>query len=79
MSKQLEQMIQSISSMNHEELLARIRKIRNNKYTVRPAAKAIKKKEVGSDLKKLLSGMSKEAQMELLSSLQEQEKKDGSY
>ena len=76
MSKHLEQLVQSISTMTHEQLLERIRKVRKNKYEVRPAAKAIKKKEVGTDLKKLLAGMSKEAQMELLASLQE-ESKDG--
>jgi hypothetical protein len=75
MSKHLEQIVQSLQTMTHEQLLDRIRKIRRNKYEVKPAAKAIKKKEVGSELKKLMAGMSKEEQADLFESLKEP--KDG--
>ena len=69
MSKKLEEMVQSISDMSEADLLERVRQIRRNKYEVKPAKRAIVKKEVGGELKKLLKGLSKEDQISLLSQI----------
>ncbi len=64
MSRQLSEIITPLSSMRREEQLELIRKVRHNKYTVRPAlqvrrkkASAPKKKKQNKQITDLLKGL----------------------
>lgn len=74
---QLQDLVKPIEQQTDEELLARLREIRNNRNTVRPAAKAHAKRESKKGqqgrVKKvegLLEGLTPEQIAELLSELE---------
>lgn len=75
---QLTDLVKPIESMTDDELLERLRAIRNNRITVRPAAKAhakraAKKGQQGrmSAVEKLLAGMSPEDRAAIMAELGE--------
>lgn len=75
---QLADLVKPINQMTDEELLERLRVVRNNRTTVRPAAKAhakraAKKGQQGrmSAVEKLLAGMSPEERAAIMAELGE--------
>lgn len=76
---QLVDIVKPIEDQTDEELLERLRVIRNNRNTIRPAAKshakrAAKKGQLGrmSAVEKLLSGMSPEERAAIMAELGEE-------
>lgn len=74
---QLHDLVKPINECSDEELLERIRVIRNNRTTVRPAAKAhakraAKKGQQGrmSNIEKMLAGMSEADRVLLIAELE---------
>ena len=75
---QLTDLVKPIEQCSDEELLERLRVVRNNRNTVRPAAKAHAKREAKkgqqgrmSAVEKLLDGMSPEQRAALIAQLGE--------
>lgn len=66
MSKHIESITRELKSMSPEELQERIREIRRNKHTAKPAGVAARKREVKSKVAKALEGLSKEQLQRLL-------------
>lgn len=70
---QLKDLVKPISEMSDDELMERLRTIRHNRVTVRPAAKAHAKREASKGavtrmkkVDKLLEGLSREEIIKLL-------------
>lgn len=75
---QLTDLVKPIEQCTDEELLERLRTIRNNRNTIRPAAKAHAKREARkgqqgrmSAVEKLLAGMSPEERAAIIAELGE--------
>ena len=66
MTRQITDIVKAASEMTREELMDRLKTIRRNKYTTKPAAQKIKQKDVTKKVKTVLQGLDKETLLRLL-------------